>query len=153
MDLKKKKEGIARLYGVGKDRIVFNEEFLEEIKEAITKGDFRALKAQGAFSINPIRGASRGRYRKRLEQKRKGRQQGKGSRKGKQGARATRKEEWMNKIRNQREFLKLLKTKGVLSVQDYRRAYRLAKGGAFRSKRHLKTTLEENNMIKKDGTI
>lgn len=153
MNLKHKKEAMARLYGVGISRVVLNEEFLEEIKESITKGDFRALKARGAFKIAPTSSPSKGRFRKNLIQKRKGRQQGKGSRKGKKGARLTRKETWMNKIRKQRGYLQELKEKGMIEPKDFRKAYLLAKGGAFRSKRHLKVTLEENNMIKNNGTV
>lgn len=150
MNLKNRKETVSRMLGVGKDRIVFNTDHLDDIKEAITKYDLRGLIAQGKITILPKHGVSKGRFRKHLQQKRKGRRSGKGARKGSAGARMTRKEGWMNKIRSQRTILKQLKEQGQLDAKDFREAYRLAKGGAYRSKRHLRTSLEETNVLKKN---
>ncbi len=150
MNLKSRKETVSRMLGVGKDRIVFNTDHLDDIKEAITKYDLRGLIAQGKITIMPKGGVSKGRFRQHLKQKRKGRQQGKGARKGSAGARMTRKDTWMNKIRSQRAILNQLKEEGQLEAKDFRAAYRLAKGGAYRSKRHLRTSLEETNVLKKN---
>ena len=51
MNLRKKKELIARTLKVGKDRITFVESRLEEIKEIITKQDVRDLVADKAIII------------------------------------------------------------------------------------------------------
>ena len=55
MKLDKKKAIAARVFGVGKKRIIFVEPRLSEIKEAITKEDIRALKEDGAIIIKPIK--------------------------------------------------------------------------------------------------
>ena len=83
------------------------------------------------------------RARKRLMQRRKGRQSGPGSRKGSRGARLSKKRGWINKIRIQREFLRELKVKKIIDEKLYRDFYLKSKGGFFRSKRHIKLYLEE----------
>lgn len=55
MKLDKKKALAAKIFKVGKGRIVFLEPRLEEIKEAITKEDMRSLKADGAIRIKEIK--------------------------------------------------------------------------------------------------
>ncbi len=145
MKLNNKKKIIGRMLGVGKHRVTFDEDALDNVKEAITKEDYRALIHQGVITIKPSGGTSRARFKARLIQKRKGRQQGKSTRKGKRTARLSRKDEWKIRIRTQRELLK--KLKGRMNNKDYREAYRKAKGGYFRSKRHLKAVLEETKVI------
>ena len=49
MNLSKKKKLAAKVFGVGKERIVFAKSRLNEIKEAITKQDIRDLKNDGAI--------------------------------------------------------------------------------------------------------
>ena len=56
MNLKKKKELAAKALGVGKNRISFNPEGLNEIKEAITKQDIHSLHEEGVITIKPIKG-------------------------------------------------------------------------------------------------
>ena len=78
----------------------------------------------------------------------KGRQKGHGRRKGKSTARLSKKEKWMNIIRLQRTFLKLLREKQVLTPKNYKVLYMKSKGGFFRSKRHIKLYMEENKLTK-----
>ena len=56
MNIRKKKILAANTMGVGKDRIVFNVERLDEIKEAITKQDIRDLVSAGAIYVKDIKG-------------------------------------------------------------------------------------------------
>ncbi len=149
MDLKNQKRLAAQLLNVGINKVVFDNDKLDEIKEAITKADIRMLISNGIVWAKPKKGISRSRTRKRLAQKRKGRRQGSGSRKGKQTARLSRKSVWMNKIRVQRGFLRLLKDKRLLSNKTYRDLYKKAKSGLFRSKRHIKLYIEENKLFNK----
>lgn len=51
-----KKHLVARTFGVGIDRIVFNKERLADIKEAITKQDIRDLVTDGAIFIKQSKG-------------------------------------------------------------------------------------------------
>lgn len=144
MNLTHKRRIAASLLKVGSKRVWFNPERLADIKEAITKEDIRNLVKDGGILIKQKRGISRFRIRARLAQKKKGRRQGPGTRKGKATARLPRKTEWINKIRKQRKFLKLLKSKKAISPKIYRNLRQKIKGSFFRSKRHLKLYLEEN---------
>lgn len=56
MKLEGKKKLAARTFDVGTDRIVFNNERLAEIKEAITKQDIRDLAQSGAIHVKEIKG-------------------------------------------------------------------------------------------------
>lgn len=133
-------------------RIRFDNQRLADIKEAITKTDIRRLIREGAISENQEKGISRGRARKLKVQKSKGQRKGKGSKQGKHTARQPKKETWMNKIRSQRTLLQELKSKGLISRETFRLVYLKAKGGYFRSQRHMKIYLEDQNLfIKKDS--
>ena len=142
MDLSNQKRLAADLCKCSIKRIRFDEDRLEDIKEAITKVDIRGLINDRAIIKLPARGVSRSRARKRLVQRRKGKQQGAGSRKGSRGARLPAKREWINKIRAQRQLLNALKVK-TIDKKLYRELYLKSKGGFFRSKRHIKIYLDE----------
>lgn len=130
-------------------RVWFDPERLEEIKEGITKFDIRSLIKDKAIIRKRVNAKSRSGARRRAVQKRKGRLKGPSSRKGKRTARLPKKKAWMNKIRLMRKFLRELKEKGIISQRDYRKLYLKAKGGFFRSKRHIKLYIEEEGMVKK----
>lgn len=151
MNLKTQKRIVQSLAKVGKRRIKFDTEKSSEIKEAITKRDLKGLINKKIIKIKPKRGSSRVRARKILKQKKKGRRKGIGSRKGTASARLRPKKIWMNKIRLQRSFLKELKDKKIINNQNYRNLYLKAKGGFFRSRRHLKTYINERGLTVKDG--
>ena len=120
----------------------------EEIKEAITRADIRSLIKDGAIKVEQDKGVSRARAKKHKKQKVRGRKKGQGSRKGKANARLSRKEQWMKRIRLQRKFLKELKDNKNITQEVYKDTYRKAKGGFFRSKRHVKLYLTEHKLIK-----
>jgi large subunit ribosomal protein L19e len=137
----------ARILGVGKNKVWFDKNKLSEIKEAITKADLRSLIGQRIIQKKPDQGTSRVRARKRIIQRRKGRQTGQGSRKGKRTARLGRKETWMIQVRSQRMFIKELKAKSIIEIRTYRNLYSKVKGGYFRNKRHIKLYLNENKLF------
>ena len=89
MQLDTKKRLAAQILKCSKNRIWFDVDRLEDIKEAITKADIRSLIADKAVKEKPVKGVSRTRARKTALQKRKGRRKGIGSRKGKKTARKT----------------------------------------------------------------
>ena len=151
MDLKTQKNITRSLFKVGVKRIKFDPKNLSEIKEAITKKDIKGLVNKGLIEIVPKRGSSRARARKILIQKRKGRRKGIGSRKGKSNARLNSKTNWVRKIRVLRRFLRNIKEKNLINNKDYKELYLKAKGGFFRSERHLKTYINERGLIIKDG--
>jgi len=131
------------LLKVGKSRIVFNSDKIKEIKEAITREDIKGLIVKGYISVKKKKGVSRARAKKLHEQRKKGRRKGQGSRKGTKTARTPKKRAWINRIRPQRAFLKLLKEKDKITHKQFRKLYKLAKGGFFRSRRHLKLYLSK----------
>lgn len=130
-------------------KAIFDIARLDEIKEAITRNDVRALIKNGAITINSNKGVSRGRAKKHHVQKLKGRRKGSGSRKGKSGAREESKRTWINKIRLQRNFLKDLKDRERVTQEIYKDLYRKAKGGFFRSERHIKLYITEHKLMNK----
>ena len=147
--LKTQKRLAAQIMKCSQKRVLFDPSRLDEIKEGITKFDIRNLIKDKAIREKPVRSTSRSGARKRLAQKRKGRLKGPRSRKGKKKARLPKKKDWMNKIRLMRKFLKELREKGLITERDYRVLYLKAKGGFFRSKRHIKLYIEEKGMVKK----
>lgn len=149
MNLSNQRRISAELLGIGKNRVWFDNNRLDEIKEAITKNDIQGLIKQLAIQKRPDKGTSKYRARCKRKQRRKGRLQGEGSKKGKWTARLPKKKEWMNKVRNQREFIKELKDKKVIEVKHYRNLYSKVKGGYFRSKRHIKLYLTEQGLFNK----
>ncbi len=124
-------------------RISFDETKLDEIKEAITRRDVRGLIKKHIIIKSQLWGGSKVRARKIQSQKSKGRRTGAGSRKGKSTARLNPKQAWMARIRVQREFLRVLREKGIITTQAFHDLYLKAKGGFFRSKRHLSIYLKE----------
>ncbi len=131
----------------GEHRVWFDPQRLEEIKQAITRNDISHLINDFAIQKRPSHGISHSRFRKRLMQKRKGRQRGMGSRKGKKGARLSRKKEWTSRMRIQRAFLRHLRNTKIISPTLYHILYKKSKGGFFRSKRHIQYYLEEHKAI------
>src|SRR3989338_625462 len=124
-------------------RVRFDTEKSAEIKEAITKADIASLIKKGIITEKQKQGISQGRTKHTKKQKRKGRQQGHGSRKGKHNARLPQKDLWISTVRLQRDLLKHLRDKKLVTTQEYRQLYGKSKGGFFRSIRHLKMYIAE----------
>ncbi len=133
--LEAQKRMAAELLKCGVSRVRIKSE--KEVKEAITREDVRRLIRKGVIYKVQKKGTSRAFARKKLEQKRKGRRKGQGSRKGAKKARKRPKDVWMGRIRALRKLLRELKEKGKLEREEYKKLYLMAKGGAFRTKRHL----------------
>ena len=149
MKLNVQKRLAADIMGCSKNRVVLDPERLADIKEAITKIDIKGLIKDKAISKKPIKSVSRARAKANRRQKRSGRRKGHGSRKGKSNARESEKTTWINKIRTQRELLKKMKDKEIITTEVYNTLYGKSKGGFFRSKKHLKLYIEERNLAKK----
>lgn len=138
----------AQVLGCSPKRILFDENNLDAIKEAITKADVRRLIGQGSIIVLPKRGVSRSRAKERQDQKQKGRRRGQGSRKGMASAREDPKQSWMNRVRLQRRYIASLKKLKKVDNVIYRELYGKVKGGFFRSKRHIELYLEERDILK-----
>ncbi|MGC9116091.1 MAG: 50S ribosomal protein L19e [Conexivisphaera sp.] len=127
------RELAAKVLGVGKGRIRFNPDRLEDIEDAITRDEIRRLYREGAIEVLPPRGTSRGRARARSGRR------GPGSRKG---TRESGKERWVRQVRALRRTLRALRERGEVDSRLYRRLYALVKGGAVRTRRRLMEILE-----------
>lgn len=146
MKLTTQKRLAAAILDCSPKRVKFDPKRLNDIKEAITKGDLKVLINEKGITRDPARGISRVRARKRAEQRAKGLQKGPGSRKSKPTARNTKKDMWIKKVRIQRSFIKELKEKQIINAATYKNLYRKSKGGFFRSKRHIKLYIEEHDL-------
>ncbi len=149
MQLTVQKRLAASVLKCSEKKVAFDPSRLEEIKEAITKSDIRNLIKRGAIIRKADNITSRGRARALHEQKVSGKRRGHGSRKGAQKARNPKKEAWMNSVRLQRSFIRLLRDKKVIDQKTYRSFYMMIKSGVFRSKRHIKLYMEEHGIGKK----
>lgn len=134
MDVSTQRRIAAAVLDCGIDRVWIDPENLEKVKMAITKDDIRLLINDGIIVKKQEKGISSARKKEVQEQKRKGKRKGPGSRKGAKGARTPKKEKWMNTIRPLRKMLKELRENEKIERSAYRKLYRMAKGGAFRSK-------------------
>jgi large subunit ribosomal protein L19e len=148
-NLKLQRRLAAQILKCAPEKVGFDVDSLTDIKESITKADIKGLIGSGIVFVKHSNASSRGRARKKLLQKKKGLQKGHGSRKGTANARSKKKDEWICRIRKQRTLLKLLKSKELISTKIYRTLANKAKGGFFRSERHLKTYLNERDLISK----
>ena len=108
VNLKAKKQLVARMYKVGVNRVHFDSDHLDDIADAITRDNIRSLFTANTIRIEPIKGASRGRAKiKKIQKKKRGVKQG--SKKGRKGARVGKKEVYVTKVRALRYRLKIAK--------------------------------------------
>ena len=140
----------AEILKVGKDRVWFDPEHLNEISNALTRESIRILIHKGYIQKLQKKGVSRVRANYIMEQKKKGRRRGHGKRKGKKTARQPKKEAWMIKIRAVRRLLREFKKKGVISKSEYRMLYGQASAGRIRSKAYLKMLINKLKSQKKE---
>ena len=127
MNLSKKKALAARVLKVGKERIIFLQPRLDEIKEAITKQDIRDLKKEGAIVIKEIKG------RKKSKKKSKERNPGSIRKKVKK-----RKKEYVIMTRKLRRYVAEMKKQRKLSQDEIKDIRKKIRNRNFRNKAHLK---------------
>ncbi len=134
--------------GINRVRITTDPAEQENIFDAITREQVRELIRRNVVTMREERGVSRARARMRQAQRRKGRRRGHGTRRGSANARSSQKGQWIGTIRRLRAYLRELKTQGRIDVRTYRRFYRQAKGGMFKSKAHLTQQLQMAGVLK-----
>ena len=147
MDLKIQKKLAAKVLKASKNRVIFDPERLEDIKEAITKTDIRGLVSEGAIKKVQKKGTSNVRTKKHKMQRRKGLRKGPSTKKGKKTIHN--KQIWMRKVRTLRAFLKELRERKLIKNETFTDLYLKVKGNYFRSTRHIKIYLQDNKLIKK----
>ncbi len=148
MKLNTKKKLAARILKAGVNRVWIDPARAEDVSTAITREDIKRLIGQGAIRAKQESGTSRGRYRARAAKRKMGRRGGAGSRKGAKHARLSKKDNWIKTVRPLRARLRQLRKEGTIGPRDYRRLYRMVKGGAFKSRAHLESHLKERGLLK-----
>ncbi len=149
-DLRNQRRLAAAVLDCGQNRVWIDPLHTEEVAEAVTRADIRKLAKKGYVKAAPIIGTSRSRANKIAAQKLKGRRKGPGSRKGAKGARTPKKIRWMRTIRPIRLVLRTLRDEDKLVTGAYRKYYRQAKGGSFRSKAHLLSHMKTDGALKEE---
>jgi len=148
MNLTTQKRLAASILKVGVNRVWIDPEQIEEVSRAITRDGVKQLIDQKAIKAKPKKGISSYRSKKLAEQKKKGKRKGRGSVKGAKNARNPKKRAWMTTIRALRRDLKSMRDSKEIDPTTYRKLYRMAKGGAFRSKSYMKTYARDHDLIK-----
>ncbi|MCG2727710.1 MAG: 50S ribosomal protein L19e [Candidatus Methanoperedenaceae archaeon] len=133
----------AEVMSIGVNRVWLDPEASKDIAFALTREDIRKLIEEGKVGKRDIKGISRGRARERNKARAYGRRCGHGSRSGAAGARRPKKEQWMKRIRALRSQLREMRDNKTIEVSTYRKLYRKAKGGEYRSRAHLKAQIEQ----------
>ena len=142
VNLRTKRELVSRILGVGIDRVKFDPEYLDDVADAITRGNVRSLITAKVIQIKPIKGTSKGRsHFKKSQRRKRGTKQG--SKKGRKGARVGKKEVYVNKIRAMRHQLKVSKSRKEISNENYWNLYKQVGGNQVRNLAHLRTLIQE----------
>jgi len=150
MNLTTQKRLAASILKIGVNRVWINPKEIEEVSRAITREGVKQLIDQKIIKAKPQKGISSYRSKKLKEQKKKGKRKGRGSVKGAKYARTPKKQAWMTTIRALRRDLKSMRDSEEIDPTTYRKLYRMAKGGAFRSKSYMKTYARDHDLIKKE---
>ena len=142
VNLKAKKQLVARMYKVGVNRVQFDSDHLDDIADAITRENVRSLLTANTIKIKPIVGTSRGWAKvKKIQKKKRGVKQG--SKKGRKGARVGKKEVYVAKVRALRYRLKIAKDRKEITNKEFWELYKKIGGNTVRNSMHLRTLIEE----------
>lgn len=142
VNIRKKRELVARILGVGVNRVRFEPDKLEDVADSITRDNIKALVKSGAIWTVRPKGTSRG----RAEEKRsvwKVHGKGPGSKKGRKTARVGKKEVYVERVRSMRYHLKVMKERKDITNDVYWQLYKKVNGGQIRSLAHLRETAKE----------
>ena len=142
VNLKKKRELVARMLNVGANRVRFEPDKLDDIADSITREDIRSLIKNGVIWTAKTKGTSRAGAKEKLQIKKK-RGTGPGSKKGRKTARAGKKDSYVKKIRTMRYHLKILKSRNDINRDTFWSLYKKVNGGQIRSLSHLRENIRE----------
>ena len=142
VNLKKKRELIARMLGIGANRVRFEPDKLDDIADSITRKDLRSLVKRGTIWTTKVKGTSRGGAKTKQAIRRKS-GLGPGSKKGKKTARMGKKSAYVTKVRSMRYHLKVMKDRNEINRQTYWLIYKKVDGGQVRSVSHLRDIVKQ----------
>jgi large subunit ribosomal protein L19e len=145
VNIKKKRELVARMLGVGANRVRFEPDKLDDIGDSITREDLRSLVKKGTIWTTRVKGTSRGRAKAKQAVRRKS-GLGPGSKKGKKTARTGKKSAYVIKVRSMRYRLKVLKDRKEINQETYWSIYKKVNGGQVRSLSHLEDIVKQSKI-------
>jgi large subunit ribosomal protein L19e len=140
MSLDYVKELAAKVKGVGKSRIYIDPEYYDKLSTVISREEVKKLIEDGIIKIKPKKGISKGRFRKKLKQKRKGLRKGPGSIKGNKIK--IKKKEYVKRIRGLRKYLRNLYDKGLIDNKLYQKLRKYVKAGVLTSRAKIRAYIE-----------
>ncbi|MEM0057839.1 MAG: 50S ribosomal protein L19e [Candidatus Bathyarchaeia archaeon] len=148
-NLRSQRRLAAQILKVGEERVWIDPNRIEDVEAAITREEIRKLIHEGVIKPLKEKGVSRARARVIHEKKKKGLRRGPGSRSGAAGAKVSKKEAWMNKIRALRRRLRELKAQKVITESTYRKLYVMAKSGRFASIADMERYIKAHDLWRK----
>jgi len=131
MKLENKKTFAANVLGVGKGRIIFNQNRLDEIKEAMTRQDIKDLFANSAIMVKDIHG-------RKIIVKRKTRRRA-GSRRQ---IVPDKKRRYITITRKLRAYLAELRKNEKITEEQFQKLRKEIKASFFRDKAHIKERIK-----------
>jgi large subunit ribosomal protein L19e len=149
MDLSNQRRMASEILKCGIHRVYMNPNNLEDIAEAVTRGDIKKLVKEGIIKARQKKGISTARKKARMKQKEGGKRKGHGSRKGSKYARFPKKRRWIQTIRPIRRTLRENRYGGNITSETYRYYYRHASGGIFRSVGHMRSHMDTEKVFVK----
>ena len=135
MNLLNKKRLAAETLGVGISRIRFNQERLNEIKDAITRQDILNLVGSKAIELKDIKGRRKAHSIGHKRKKKRG--AGRIKKKVK-----SRKSDYVKLTRKLRAYIKELKKQDRITKEQYYDLRKKIRARVYKSKSHLKSLLK-----------
>lgn len=143
INIRKKRELVARILGVGANRVRFEPDRLDDVADSITRENIRSLIKAGAIWTVQPKGTSRARaVEKRAVWKIHGK--GPGSKKGPKSARVGKKEVYVTRVRSMRYHLRVLKERNDITREAYWQLYKKVNGGHVRTLAHLRELVRDS---------
>lgn len=149
MSLKSQRRLAAELLKVGTNRVWIDPNRNEDVEVAITREEIRKLIHEGIIRKLQAQGVSRARARILHEKRKKRLRHGPGTRQGSSGAKITKKDVWMSKIRSLRKKLREWKANRSITEDSYRLLYMTAGGGRFSSVADMERYAKAHDMWRK----
>ena len=146
MSLVYQKKLAAKLLKTGKSKVWIDPENIDDVSIVVTKNDMRKLIARGTVRAKPKLGISSGRSQTVRLKKQRGLRSGPGSKKG---GISLDEERWMRKVRAQRNFVKLLRRRRIVTPTVSRQLYLKVKGNAFENIAQIKKYVKEHELARR----
>ncbi len=146
-NLRNQRRLASEILKVGENRVWIDPNRVDDVEAAITRDDIRKLIHEGV--IKPLKEKGVSRARAKIIHKKRRLRRGAGSISGAAGARFSKKEAWMLRIRAIRKKLRELKMNKIISESTYRKLYVMAKSGRFSSTADLERYLKAHDLWRK----